>query len=97
MSQKVRFTSVTIDAATFTPIPVSYDCQAVELHNTDTTNDCSLYDNADGTGTAWVLQAGNKERLERPLQYGGQWRNRDTVVWAQAASGTGPIRVKHLL
>jgi hypothetical protein len=95
-SQLIRFESVTIDASTRTPIRATVDCQILELHNADLVNDCTLYD-AETGGGSWPVQAGTKEAFERHPSYGGQWRNGDIVVWATAAAGTGPIRVKQLL
>ena len=96
MSQKVSYDSVTIDAATRTAITAIVDCDDVTLSNLDTTNDCTLYDAATGGGSR-TLAAGDSRAYRRRSSVGGHWRVGDTIIWATAAAGPGPIQVEYLL
>ena len=92
----VHFDSVTIDSVSRTPILADFECTVVTVRNADIVNDATLYDAASG-GSGITLAAG-QSRAFRP-QVGSRqvsWRAGDTVVWAQAASGTGPIEVELL-
>ena len=91
-----RFSSVTIDAASRTPIPASVACRAVVLRNADLTNDCTIYD-ADSGGSGITLSAGAERRFGVESRTGAYFAADDVVVWATAASGTGPITVEHVL
>ena len=92
----VNFASVTIDSVSRTAIPAQVDCSVVTVRNADTTNDATLYGAATG-GTGVTLGAG-QSRTFRPQAGSRQlsWRADETVVWAQAAAGTGPIEVECL-
>ena len=92
----VNFTSVTIDSVSRTAIPAPVDCTVVTVRNADLTNDATLY-GAEAGGASVTLAAG-QSRTFRP-QVGSRqvsWRTDDTVVWAQAVAGTGPIEVECL-
>ena len=92
----VRFDSVTIDAVSRTPILADFECSVVTLRNADLVNDATLYDAASG-GSSLTLSAG-QSRSFNPSSGIRQvsWRAGDTIVWAQASAGTGPIEVELL-
>lgn len=91
----VNFASVTIDSAGRTAIPAQVDCTVVQVRNTDLTNDATIYDAATG-GTGVTLAAGSSRTFRPQPGRAVTWHANDTVVWAQAAAGTGPIEVECL-
>ena len=95
-ASNTRFSSVTIDAASRTPITAPADCRAIVLRNADLTNDCTIYD-ADSGGSSITLSSGAERRFGVESRTGRYFASGDVVVWATAAAGTGPITVEAVL
>ena len=96
MPQLIRYDSVTIDAVSRTPLTAIVDCSVIRIINGDTVNACTLYDASTGGGSL-PLPAGADVTYRRSPNRGGHWGFGETILWAQADAGTGPIRVEYLI
>lgn len=92
MPSSLRFVqqSVTIDAVTRTPISLQGGVTRAVIRNTDTVNDCTIYDR-DSAGSGVVLAAGRELVIDWPSPVG---ENTEILCWATAAAGTGPLTVR---
>ena len=94
MAQRIRFQSFVIDAVTRTPITVPAVCHSVIVVNQDRVNDCTLYD-ANAGGDGLLLPAGGQQPFNvlphAPTHAWPGFETTDTVVWATAIAGTGPL------
>lgn len=89
-SQLFTQSSITIDSATRTPIPIPRLCTRISLKNEDTTNDCTIFDRDSG-GTGVTLSAGTAIDISWPYHVG----TADAVLcWVTAIAGTGPITLR---
>lgn len=92
-SARVRFKSFTIDSVSRTAITVLLACKSIILRNSGSA-DVTLYD-ADTGGESQRLPGGAEHVL--PSERSTAYAEGETVIWAQADSGTGPITVEYRL
>ena len=90
ISPYANWPTTAIDTVTRTPITLAVDCRSVLLRNDDTDNDVLIYDQNTG-GNEKRLPAGGEYEFPQLSFY----RSGDTICWATAVAGTGPLRVEH--
>jgi hypothetical protein len=86
---------VPVDAVSWTPVTVPFDCVNLAVKNRDTANVMRIRTNKDDSTTEDTLAPGAEQALAIPF-HRYRFRAGTTPVWLQATAGTGPAVVKFL-
>jgi hypothetical protein len=85
-----------IDAVSWTPVTVPFDCTNLSVKNRDPANAVRLRTNASDPATEDLLGPGMEQALAIPF-HRYRFGHGSQPIFVQATSGTGPVVVKFLV